>query len=142
MHTNCHISATPVAFGRYDPIVANRASDLNASGAITITCVKGTAPSIALGAGSHAAGATRRMRLGGEPSFLAYELYQPASNAPGAACAYGGARVWGGAGAEVFSASSAPSRHPRSFRVCGAVPGGQNPRVGSYADTVIATVNF
>lgn len=141
MHANCHVSTTPVAFGRYDPIVAHKSANLHAIGAITVACVKGTAPTIALGPGANAAGGARRMRLAPEPEFLVYELYQPAGSTPGAACAFPGARVWG-SGSDAFPASAAPNKAARTYNVCGVVPAGQNPRVGSYADTVVATVNF
>ena len=142
VQTNCRISTTPVAFGQYDPIVAHRSADLNASGAITVACVKGTAPTIALGAGANAAGSARRMRLATESEFLDYQLYQPPTNQSAAPCAFPGARVWGAAGPETFSAGAAPSKSARTYNVCGTVRAGQNPRVGNYADTVIATVNF
>ena len=142
VHTNCRVSTTPVLFGRYDPIVANRAAGLNANGAITVACVKGTAPTIALGPGVSAAGSTRRMRLLFGDDFLVYELYQPPSSVPGIACAYPGVLVWGSAGANLFSAASAPSKNARTYQVCGTVTAGQNPRIGIYADLVVATVNF
>lgn len=142
MHSNCHISTSPVAFGRYDPVVAHRSADLNATGTITVACVKGTAPTIALGAGANAASGARRMRLAAEAEFLDYELYQPPGTQPGLACAFPGARVWGSGAAGVFSATAAPSKSARTYNVCGTVRAAQNPRVGTYADTVIATVNF
>jgi spore coat protein U-like protein len=140
--TNCRVSTAPVLFGRYDPIVANKSAGLNASGAITVACVKGTAPTIALGPGVSATGGTRRMRQIFGDDFLAYELYQPPSNVPGIACAYPGVLVWGSSGANVFSAAGAPSKNSRTYQVCGTVHAGQNPRIGIYADLVVATVNF
>jgi len=142
VHTNCSVSTTPVLFGRYDPIVANKTASLNASGAISVACVKGTAPTIALGPGISASGSTRRMRLLFGDDFLVYELYQPPSSVPGMACAYPGLVVWGSAGANLFSAPGAPSKNARTYRVCGSVLAGQNPRIGVYADLVVATVNF
>jgi spore coat protein U-like protein len=142
VHTNCRISTTPVLFGRYDPIGAHRANSLNAAGAITVACVRGTAPTIALGPGVSASGDTRRMRLLFGDSFLTYELYQPPSSMPGVACAWPGVRVWGSAGENLFAAAGAPSKNPRTYQVCGTVHAGQNPLIGIYADLVIATVNF
>lgn len=142
VQTNCRVSTFPVLFGRYDPIVANKTDNLNAGGAISVACVRGTAPTIALGQGLSAAGSARRMRQLLGDDFLAYELYQPPSNVPGIACAYPGVVVWGSAGANLFSAASAPSKNARTYQVCGTVPAGQNPRIGIYADIVVATVNF
>lgn len=141
VNKNCRVSTTPVAFGRYDPIGANKNSSLNASGAITVACVKGTAPTIALGQGESGAG-TRRMQREAGGDFLVYELYQPPSSVPGIACQFPGMLVWGAAGTNLFAAASAPSRNPRSYSVCGSVPAGQNPTIGSYVDVVVATVSF
>ncbi|HYX46375.1 MAG TPA: spore coat U domain-containing protein [Sphingomicrobium sp.] len=140
--TSCNISTSAVAFGNYDPIVANKTTSLNAVGSVTITCVKGTAPTIALGLGNNATGSQRRMKDAVSGDFLLYELYQPSSSAAGAACSFPGSVVWGSAGANLLTATSAPSKVARSYNVCGTVSAAQNPTVGTYNDTVNATVNF
>jgi spore coat protein U-like protein len=136
---NCTIATAPVAFGAYDPIVTHASAALTGNGSVTVTCTKGTAPAIQLGLGSNATAGARYMANAGER--LAYELYHPGNNAPGAAC---GAltQVWGTAGAGVFSATAAPSRAARTYNVCGSVPPGQDVAAGAYSDTVVATVNF
>lgn len=50
---SCVISATPVAFGVYDPIVTNSASDVDNSGTVTIACTKGSNQTITLDQGSN-----------------------------------------------------------------------------------------
>ncbi|HEY3076397.1 MAG TPA: spore coat U domain-containing protein [Burkholderiales bacterium] len=142
VNTNCNIAAAPVAFGQYDPIGANRAADLNAAGLITVTCVKGTAPTIALGAGNYVSAGQRRMKNTSAESFLPYELYQPPSAAPSTPCSFPAMTPWGEAGAEVFAASAAQSKLMRTYNVCGTVRAAQNPAIGEYADTIVATVNF
>lgn len=142
VNTNCTIAATPLTFGGYDPIGANRTANLDTTGSITVTCVKGTAPNIALGTGLYASGPTRRMRDAPSGDFLVYEIYQPSSATPGAACSFPGTTVWSSSGGGVLNAGAAPSKAPRGYNVCGSVPAGQNPSVGTYADTVVATVNF
>jgi spore coat protein U-like protein len=142
VNTNCTILTTPVAFGGYDPIGAHRTANLDATGAITVACVKGTAPTIALGLGSNPSGSVRRMKDVPSGDFLSYELYQPPSNTPGTPCSFPGTTVWGTAGANLFSATSAPGKGARTYNVCGSVSAGQNPSIGTYSDTVIATVNF
>jgi spore coat protein U-like protein len=142
VRANCSVSTTPLAFGRYDPIGANRSRALEAQAAITVACVKGTAPTIALGPGSHSSGGARRMQRLEQGDYLGYELYKPGSNAAGAGCAFPSTDVWGALASGVFTATSAPSKLPRSYNVCGSVHAGQNPLVGTYADVVIATVNF
>lgn len=140
--TNCSLSTSSVTFGQYDPIVANTASDLNATGSITIACVKGSAPSIGLDLGLYANGSTRRMRHATvTTTFLTYALYQPPGTTPNVACSFPGSTVWG-TGANVFAPGAATNKNSRIFNVCGTVPAGQNVEVGTYSDTVTATVTF
>lgn len=141
VNTNCTIAATAVAFGTYDPIGANLTAALNTSGSITIACVKGTAPTIGLSLGNNASGSTRQM-AGSISGFLVYELYQPPTTSPGAACTFPGTTVWGTAGANLFTPTAAPSKTARTYNVCGSAPAGQDPNVGTYSDTVVATVTF
>jgi spore coat protein U-like protein len=142
INANCTISTTPVAFGGYDPIGANKTTDLNAIGVITVTCVKGTAPTIGLGLGSNPSGSTRQMKNTTSANFLQYELYQPSSTVPNAACSFPGSVVWGNSGGGLFNAGSAPTKNARSYNVCGTIAAGLNPAIGTYQDTVVATVNF
>ncbi|HWC74551.1 MAG TPA: spore coat U domain-containing protein [Gemmatimonadales bacterium] len=134
---NCTISVTPINMGNYDPVVTNATNPVSASGTLTITCTKGTGPTIGLNGGNHAgavSGVTRAMANG--TNMLGYELYQPAS-APG----NGG--VWTDiGGANPLNAGVTPSKAPRSYVVNATIPGGQDASVGSYSDTITATVNF
>ena len=128
---NCSITTTPVAFGAYDPVVANASAHLDATGTVTVACTKGATATVGLGLGSHALGSSRRLTDGGT-NYLTYELYQDA----------GRAAVWGDAGAALFSPGAAPSKSPRSFTVYARIAADQDVAAGNYADTVVATVNF
>jgi spore coat protein U-like protein len=139
---NCTISTTAVNFGPYDPVVANRTSKLDASGTVTIRCVRGTAPAIALGPGTNASGSTRRMKGPGPADFLVYELYQPQTASAGAPCGATGSVVWSTSGTGLFTATAASNFNARTYNVCGTVFAGQDPAIGTYNDTVTATVNF
>ena len=144
--TNCSVAAVAVVFGAYDPIATNAPPasggvDLNKTGSITITCVKGTAPTIGLGLGANASGSIRRM-LSGTTDFLTYELYQPPNNVAGTACSFPGATVWGTAGPNLLAPTAAPNKTARIYNVCGTVAAGQDPAIGTYSDTVVATVTF
>jgi spore coat protein U-like protein len=143
VNTNCSVAAAAVAFGAYDPITTNSptGANLDATGSITITCVKGAAPTIGLDLGAHATGSTRRM-LSGAADFLTYELYQPPNNTAGTACAFPGTTVWGTAGANLFSPTAAPNKTARTYNICGTAAAGQDPAIGVYADAVVATVTF
>ena len=127
---NCTISATAVSFAAYDPVVANATAALDGEGRVTVACTKGASPSIALNTGANASGSTRRLAAGAER--LTYELYQNS----------GRTTAWGSSGGAVLTPGSATSRTARDFSVYGRIPG-QPGRLGrSYADTIVATVNF
>jgi spore coat protein U-like protein len=137
----CTITTGAVAFGAYDPIVTNATTALNGSGSVTIVCTKGSTTTVGLGLGGHAAGSVRNMKDGGT-NLMTYELYQPPSTTPGAACSYSSPTVWGNSGGGLFTPATTPSLLARTYNVCGQVASGQDLPFGSYTDTVLATVNF
>ena len=47
-------------------------------------------------------------------NFMKYELYQPPSTVPGAACSYAAPVRWGTAGAEIFNPGALPSKASRT----------------------------
>jgi spore coat protein U-like protein len=133
---NCTISAAGISF-TYDPVSANATTAATATGSVTIACTKGSGPTIGLNSGTNpgaVAGVTRAMANGA--NRLGYELFQPAA-APG----NGG--VWTDiGGANPLNAGVSPSKAARTFTVSASIPAGQDVAVGSYSDTVTATVNF
>jgi len=133
---NCTITTTPVAFGNYDPLSA---SADNASGTVVITCTKGAATTVTLANGNNF-NVTRRMTDG--TNFMNYELYQPPSTVPAAACSYAAPVRWGTAGVQIFTPGAAPSKAGRTYNVCGQIPAGQDLAAATFNDSVVATVNF
>lgn len=129
VNNNCTISTAAVAFGSYDPVVANASANLDGSGTVTIACTKGSTTPIELDLGGNAAGSARRMVAGGQ--YLTYELYQDAARGT----------VWG-TGGSGQTPPVAPNKNARNFTVYGRVTSGQDVPAGSYADAVTATVNF
>src|SRR5262245_34061530 len=128
---NCTISTSALAFGGYDPVVANASTALDGTGTVTVACTKGTTATVGLGLGSNSSAGARRMS-DGAGSFLTYELYQDASHTT----------VWGNAGGSLLAPAAAPSKNARNFTVYGQVAASQDVAAGSYSDTVVATVNF
>ncbi|MCU1308822.1 MAG: Spore coat domain protein [Acidobacteriaceae bacterium] len=60
---NCTISTNPLAFGAYDPLVANASTALPGTGIVTVICTNGSAATITLGQGSNAnTGSTAALR--------------------------------------------------------------------------------
>jgi spore coat protein U-like protein len=129
--SNCTISTSALAFGVYDPLVANASTNLDGTGTITIACTKGATSTIALNLGSNASGSSRRM-TDGASNYLTYEMYQDSARLT----------VWGSSGTAQFTPPAAPSKTARNFTVYGRIPGSQDIPAGNYADTVTATVNF
>jgi spore coat protein U-like protein len=127
---NCNID-TPntLQFGNYDPAVANALTDLDADTDIDVRCTKnsvGVTVELDLGLNDNAG--QRRMTDGTE--FLDYDLFQD------------GGRVtpWA-TGGDAASYSPTTSAWV-SLTVYGRVPAGQDVGVGTYDDTVTATINF
>lgn len=131
---NCLITTTDVAYGSYDPVGANATAPLDATGTVVLTCTKGTTAEISLDGGANGLGSTRRMTNGatGTPEYLTYELYQDNSRAT----------VWNNTDSGKLKPPAAPSKDPRTFTVYGRVPGAQDVPVGSFNDSIVATVNF
>src|SRR4051812_31154110 len=128
---NCLITTTPVAYGGYDPVGANATPPLHATRTVVLPCTKGTTASIALDGGANAQGPARRM-TDGAAAYLSYELYQDTSHAT----------IWSSTGGGLLTAAPAPSKDPRSYTVYGRVGGAQDVPVGTFTDSVVATVNF
>jgi spore coat protein U-like protein len=142
---SCAISTTAaLAFGAYDPTVANATAPLNATGQVSVACSKGASGlTIAMNDGTHAAGTQRQMQGAVAADVLLYNLYQPPTNVAGTACTFPGTIPWNStAPAGVLTLGSAPSKVTRLYNVCGTIPGGQDATTGAYTDTVTTTLNF
>jgi spore coat protein U-like protein len=128
---NCSISTTAVAFGSYDPVVTHASAPLDGTGTVIVACTKGAVATVGLGLGNNVNGSTRRLKDSGT-NYLTYELYRDS----------GRTTVWGNSGSGLLAPGAAPSKTARTFTVYGRVASNQDIPAGSYADTVVATVNF
>ena len=128
---NCTITTAPVSFGNYDSVTANATAPLDGIGTITVKCTKGAVAKVGLNPGGNATGAARRM-AGAAAEYLTYELYKDT----------GRATIWGDTTDTALDVPAAPNQTPRTFTVYGRVAQAQEAAVGSYTDTVLATVNF
>lgn len=123
---NCTISAAALAFGAYDPVVANASANLDQTSTITVACTKGTSASVSLDSGvNYSSG--RRMKAGS--NYLGYEMYSDS----------GRSTVWDTTNTVAYSAASKAST---GLTVYGRVAAGQDVPAGSYSDTVVATITF
>ena len=128
---NCTITTSPLAFGSYDPVVANATTPLDATAAVTIACTMGTPATIGLGAGANALASQRRLANGAN-AHMNYQMFLDSAHAT----------VWGNDTANHLDAGTAPSKEPRAYLVYGRIPPGQDVPIGPFSDSVVATVNF
>jgi spore coat protein U-like protein len=132
---NCTISTAPVAFGAYDPIVAHASSPLDGTGTITTTCTSAASPVITLGQGANAdtgsTDATPLRQMASGANRLGYSLYQNIARTT----------TWGNTSGTAPTAV-AGSGVAQAVTVYGQIAAGLNKPVGSYSDTVVATVTF
>ncbi len=136
---NCTIATTAVAFGAYDPVGTNLGAALNAPvpGKVSVNCTVGSSATVTLGQGGNVGAAStdidpnRRMTDGaGTPHFLSYTLFSDA----------GLTTEWGNTvGTGVAHVGTGTST---DLPVYGTIPAAQNVPVGSYSDSVLATVTF
>ena len=124
---NCTIAAGALAFGPYDPVVTNASADLDVASTITVACTKGSTGVVSLDNGLNFSGGARRMKTGA--NFLAYEMYNDA----------GRTTVWNASNTVSYTAASKAST---GLTLYGRVAAGQDVPVGSYSDTVVATITF
>ena len=127
---NCTITTAPLAFGAYDPVVANATTPLDATATVTIACTMGTPTTIGLDGGSNAVASQRRL-TNGSNAYMSYQMFLDSSHAT----------VWG-SDTDQLDAGTAPSKEPRAFPVYGRIPAGQDVPIGPFTDSVVATVNF
>jgi len=124
----CTISApATLSFGTHGIIL----SDVNAQADMTIECTKETPYSIALDAGLNSASAgttTRAMKSGS--NYIDYDLYSGSA----------GGTFWGHTvGTDTVDSASAAGAD-EVITIYGQVPSHQNQPIGTYADTVTATI--
>jgi spore coat protein U-like protein len=132
---NCSIATSAVAFGAYDPISANKSSNLTGAGQVSVSCTLNAVTTVQLGQGANAdtgstdAAPARRMTKG-PGVFLGYQLYSENTRTT----------VWGNTA--VTGVSHTGTGGAVNIAVYGAVAFGQAVPAGDYNDTVVATVSF
>jgi spore coat protein U-like protein len=127
----CTISATGVNFGTYD-VFSSTPDD--STGTITYRCGSSDHHiTVTLSRGSSGTFSPRRMnQAGGEQ--LAYNVFTDATRTT----------IWGdgSGGTSVYSETNPPNNQDVVLTLYGRIPALQDVSVGSYADTLVATVNF
>jgi spore coat protein U-like protein len=132
VNIRCTILTVPMSFGVYDVANANATAPLDAIGGVSLNCLPGSNVDVRLGQGLHpgpgSTNANPRRRLAFGTDRLNYNLYEDAAHTV----------VWdnvakGLSGGKVF---------PVLIPVYGRIPPAQNVPLGTYTDSVVATVFF
>jgi spore coat protein U-like protein len=135
---SCTISTTPVAFGNYDPVFVNKTTPLLANGTVTVACTSGSTASIGLNEGGTPLGGSstvlplRQMALAGTMNRIRYDLFQDSSYVA----------VWGDVGTTAAVAYLPTTMAPSTFTIYGRVGPAQDVPLGTYNDTVTASITF
>lgn len=122
-------SVTAVSFGAYDVFAA--VPNNNGVGGLTIRCIGGGGPSFAvtLSTGQSNSYAARVMKSGANQ--LTYNLYTNSARTV----------IWGD-GTGGSSMMTAAANSTTTLSVFGQIPAGQDVPVGTYTDSITATVTF
>ena len=118
-----------LAFGAYDPVVANATTDLTGSTTFGLTCTSGDPITIGLSLGANAVSSQRYMAGTGEGDKLSYNLYQDGSDTT----------AWNDT-SSLFDDTGTGSSI--TYTVYGVVPHGQNEPADTYSDTVSIDVTY
>lgn len=127
----CTISTVGVVFGSYDVFAT---TPLDSTGSVTYTCsnVLGATITIDLSRGNASTFQPRQLRKGS--TSLNYNLYRDA----------GTSQIWGdGTGGSVRYGPVTPAENSATtVTIFGRIPARQDVSIGSYSDTITATINF
>jgi spore coat protein U-like protein len=125
---NCTISATGVAFGSYSVFAA---SPTDSTGTVSFSCTLAVAVTVQLSKGSASTFSPRTLKLGAQA--LNYNLYLDSTHST----------IWGdGTGGTSVYSQSVGALVSQNVTVYGRVPALQNATIGSYSDSVTATIVF
>jgi spore coat protein U-like protein len=123
---SCTITTTALAFPNYI------LPQLDGQSTITLTCTNGTPYEVTLdkGQGSGATTTQRKMTISGGTATLIYSLYTDS----------GRGTVWGASAGSGVPGTGSGAAQP--ITVWGRIPANQNSILGSYSDTIVATVTY
>lgn len=124
----CHVSATDMAFGVYDP----SATAHEDTSTVTVRCTKRSPYDVGLDKGANGASVTTRQMSAGGADRLNYSLFSEATRTTNWGDTVGVDTV------HIASATGTPTDHT----VYGRVPTGQYVSAGSYSDTITVTVTY
>jgi spore coat protein U-like protein len=121
----CTVTVSPVIFGNYSPFSA---APLDSTGQVVANCAGAQGYAVTLNAGVNSGSFSNRHLVHGK-SRLFYQLYSDGART----------RVWGDGtgGSTIVSATTSAS-----LTIYARIPALQNVAAGTYADTVLVTINY
>ena len=125
----CTVTATPIAYGNYDPFAA---APRNRTGRITAVCNGNGTLTVALSTGQSGAYNPRSMISGTTTDNLDYNLYTTAARVI----------IFGDGTAGTQTVSKNFNNKTVRIRVYGQIPAMENIAPGSYIDNITATITF
>lgn len=129
---NCTISAVGVNFGSYD-VFSSTAVVSTGSTTFSCTGIGAGSLNVTVWLSTGTAGNFNPRKLFRSTESLNYNLYLNA----------GGTQIWGdGTGGSTLLSASVLNNRPVTQTIFGQIPALQDVSVGSYNDTIIATINF
>lgn len=128
----CVVTSGSLNFGPYDPIVVNATTPRDATGLLSLQCVRNTTYWVAISQGQNGTATERKMKDVAGPTLLTYELYTDAARTT----------VWNANNPTNTVGGTATGNGAITLTVYGRIPPGQDVVASSYADTVNVTVNF
>ncbi len=128
----CSVTFSGITFGNYDAL-SSPASSLDVNGSITVNCTGGglTTVYITMSAGNSGVPSARYMTLASQPNLL-YNIYTDP----------GHVNYWSNTPTNACTANNACLTTSGTVNVYGRIPGGQDVAIGSYADSLTATINY
>jgi spore coat protein U-like protein len=125
----CIVSASPLAFGNYDP---TSATPTDATTTLSVLCTVGTSFTVGLNPGTASGATVTTRKMANGANLLNYALYQDSGHSSN----------WGNtAGTDTPAATTAPIG-TTAMTVYGRIASGQNVPIGSYSDTITVNVTY
>ena len=125
---DCRINTTNIGFGNNGLLN----TVLSANGSISVQCTNGSPYTIALDKGSTPTGTLTDRQMKSGSNVVHYQLYKEAAFA----------NVWGDSTSGTALVSGTGTGNSQTWTVYAKVPIQTTPAVGTYTDTITATVSF
>jgi spore coat protein U-like protein len=124
----CSLSTNPLAFGTYTPSSASLAG----STTIAATCTNSTPYTLSFNAGATSGGTVSQRLMANGAATLKYNLYTTAADTT----------VLGDGTSSSSTITGTGTGSAQTSTIYGLIPTGQYVTIGSYSDTITATISY